>query len=84
MGCLCSKDQRIEKARKESNKRINKQLQEDEHNKQITCPRQLLLLGADESGQRTIVNQMRCLHAERTAEEKMHYIQNNSKKASGM
>uniref|UniRef100_A0A8C7J9L7 Uncharacterized protein n=1 Tax=Oncorhynchus kisutch TaxID=8019 RepID=A0A8C7J9L7_ONCKI len=58
MGCLCSKDQRIEKARKESNKRINKQLQEDKHNNQMTCPRQLLLLGADESGQRTIVNQM--------------------------
>ncbi|XP_055732373.1 guanine nucleotide-binding protein G(s) subunit alpha-like [Salvelinus fontinalis] len=84
MGCLCSKDQRIEKARKESNKRINKQLQEDKHNNQITCPRQLLLLGADESGQRTIVNQMRCLHVERTAQEKIHYIQNNSKKASGV
>uniref|UniRef100_A0A4W5QZB5 GNAS complex locus n=1 Tax=Hucho hucho TaxID=62062 RepID=A0A4W5QZB5_9TELE len=68
MGCLFSKDQRIEKARKESNKMINKQLQEDKHNNLITCPRQLLLLGADESGQSTIVNQMRCLHVERTAE----------------
>ncbi|XP_041759854.1 guanine nucleotide-binding protein G(s) subunit alpha-like [Coregonus clupeaformis] len=83
MGCLCSKDQRIEKAPKESNKRIDKQLQEDKHNNQITCQRQLLMLGAAESGKSTIVNQMRYLHVELTAEEKMHFIQNNSKKASG-
>uniref|UniRef100_A0A673ZXT6 GNAS complex locus n=1 Tax=Salmo trutta TaxID=8032 RepID=A0A673ZXT6_SALTR len=84
MGCLCSKDQCIQKARREANKRNDKQLREDKHNNQITCQRQLLPLGAGESGKSTIVNQMQYLHVELSAEEKMHSIQNNSKKASGM
>uniref|UniRef100_A0A096M4Z1 Guanine nucleotide-binding protein G(s) subunit alpha n=1 Tax=Poecilia formosa TaxID=48698 RepID=A0A096M4Z1_POEFO len=64
MGCLGNsktEDQRNEeKAQREANKKIEKQLQKD---KQIyRATHRLLLLGAGESGKSTIVKQMRILH----------------------
>uniref|UniRef100_A0A672GNX4 Guanine nucleotide-binding protein G(s) subunit alpha n=1 Tax=Salarias fasciatus TaxID=181472 RepID=A0A672GNX4_SALFA len=64
MGCLGNsktEDQRNEeKAQRETNKKIEKQLQKD---KQIyRATHRLLLLGAGESGKSTIVKQMRILH----------------------
>uniref|UniRef100_H2TKG9 Guanine nucleotide-binding protein G(s) subunit alpha n=1 Tax=Takifugu rubripes TaxID=31033 RepID=H2TKG9_TAKRU len=64
MGCLGNsktEDQRNEeKAQREANKKIERQLQKD---KQIyRATHRLLLLGAGESGKSTIVKQMRILH----------------------
>ncbi|MGH0165467.1 UNVERIFIED_CONTAM: hypothetical protein FKN15_063622 [Acipenser sinensis] len=87
MGCLGNsktEDQRNEdKAQREANKKIEKQLQKD---KQIyRATHRLLLLGAGESGKSTIVKQMRILHVNGfNAEEKKQKIQdikNNIKEA---
>ncbi|XP_040059711.1 guanine nucleotide-binding protein G(s) subunit alpha isoform X1 [Gasterosteus aculeatus] len=87
MGCLGNsktEDQRNEeKAQREANKKIEKQLQKD---KQIyRATHRLLLLGAGESGKSTIVKQMRILHVNGfNAEEKkqkIHDIKNNIKEA---
>uniref|UniRef100_A0A672GJH6 Guanine nucleotide-binding protein G(s) subunit alpha n=1 Tax=Salarias fasciatus TaxID=181472 RepID=A0A672GJH6_SALFA len=87
MGCLGNsktEDQRNEeKAQRETNKKIEKQLQKD---KQIyRATHRLLLLGAGESGKSTIVKQMRILHVNGfNAEEKKQKIQdikNNIKEA---
>ncbi|KAK7884331.1 hypothetical protein WMY93_027454 [Mugilogobius chulae] len=87
MGCLGNsktEDQRNEeKAQREANKKIEKQLQKD---KQIyRATHRLLLLGAGESGKSTIVKQMRILHVNGfNAEEKKLKIQdikNNIKEA---
>ncbi|KAG8566901.1 hypothetical protein GDO81_013411 [Engystomops pustulosus] len=64
MGCLGNsktEDQRNEeKAQREANKKIDKQLQKDKQVYRAT--HRLLLLGAGESGKSTIVKQMRILH----------------------
>ncbi|KAJ3602598.1 hypothetical protein NHX12_030350 [Muraenolepis orangiensis] len=64
MGCLGNsktEDQRNEeKAQREANKKIDKQLQKDKQMYRAT--HRLLLLGAGESGKSTIVKQMRILH----------------------
>uniref|UniRef100_A0A3Q3WBG3 Guanine nucleotide-binding protein G(s) subunit alpha n=1 Tax=Mola mola TaxID=94237 RepID=A0A3Q3WBG3_MOLML len=87
MGCLGNsktEDQRNEeKAQREANKKIEKQLQKD---KQIyRATHRLLLLGAGESGKSTIVKQMRILHVNGfNAEEKkqkIRDIKNNIKEA---
>ncbi|XP_061745126.1 guanine nucleotide-binding protein G(s) subunit alpha isoform X1 [Nerophis ophidion] len=87
MGCLGNsktEDQRNEeKAQREANKKIEKQLQKD---KQIyRATHRLLLLGAGESGKSTIVKQMRILHVNGfNAEEKkqkINDIKNNIKEA---
>ncbi|XP_014822681.1 PREDICTED: guanine nucleotide-binding protein G(s) subunit alpha-like isoform X1 [Poecilia mexicana] len=87
MGCLGNsktEDQRNEeKAQREANKKIERQLQKD---KQIyRATHRLLLLGAGESGKSTIVKQMRILHVNGfNAEEKkqkIHDIKNNIKEA---
>ncbi|CDQ59538.1 unnamed protein product [Oncorhynchus mykiss] len=87
MGCLGNsktEDQHNEeKAQREANKKIEKQLQKD---KQIyRATHRLLLLGAGESGKSTIVKQMRILHVNGfNAEEKKQKIQdikNNIKEA---
>ncbi|KAJ8332695.1 hypothetical protein SKAU_G00424840 [Synaphobranchus kaupii] len=65
-----TEDQRNEeKAQREVNKKIEKQLQKD---KQVyQAPRRLLLLGAGESGKSTVVKQMKILHVNGfNAEEK--------------
>ncbi|XP_042179187.1 guanine nucleotide-binding protein G(s) subunit alpha-like isoform X2 [Oncorhynchus tshawytscha] len=70
-----------EKARREANKRIEKQLKKDKQ--QYYKSHMLLLLGDCDSGKSTIFNQMRLLDTELTAEEKlMQYMQH--KKASGI
>ncbi|XP_072237902.1 guanine nucleotide-binding protein G(s) subunit alpha isoform X1 [Leuresthes tenuis] len=87
MGCLGNsktEDQRNEeKAQREANKKIEKQLQRDKQLYRAT--HRLLLLGAGESGKSTIVKQMRILHVNGfNAEEKkqkIHYIKNNIKEA---
>ncbi|XP_041697195.2 guanine nucleotide-binding protein G(s) subunit alpha [Coregonus clupeaformis] len=61
-----------EKARREENKRIDKNLEKERRIYLRT--KRLLVLGADESGKRTIVNQMRYLHVKCTQEEKTHYM----------
>uniref|UniRef100_A0A8C4X8G1 Guanine nucleotide-binding protein G(s) subunit alpha n=1 Tax=Erpetoichthys calabaricus TaxID=27687 RepID=A0A8C4X8G1_ERPCA len=87
MGCLGNsktEDQRNEeKAQREANKKIEKQLQKDKQLYRAT--HRLLLLGAGESGKSTIVKQMRILHVNGfNAEEKKQKIQdikNNIKEA---
>ncbi|XP_044154612.1 guanine nucleotide-binding protein G(s) subunit alpha isoform X1 [Bufo gargarizans] len=87
MGCLGNsktEDQRNEeKAQREANKKIDKQLQKDKQVYRAT--HRLLLLGAGESGKSTIVKQMRILHVNGfNAEEKKIKIQdikNNIKEA---
>ncbi|CAB1329420.1 unnamed protein product [Coregonus sp. 'balchen'] len=87
MGCLGNsktEDQRNEeKAQREANKKIEKQLQKDKQLYRAT--HRLLLLGAGESGKSTIVKQMRILHVNGfNAEEKkqkIHDIKNNIKEA---
>ncbi|XP_035271627.1 guanine nucleotide-binding protein G(olf) subunit alpha isoform X2 [Anguilla anguilla] len=75
MGCLGNsktEDQRIdEKAQREANKKIEKQLQKERLAYKAT--HRLLLLGAGESGKSTIVKQMRILHVNgfNTEEKKM-------------
>uniref|UniRef100_A0A8C2ZID7 Guanine nucleotide-binding protein G(s) subunit alpha n=1 Tax=Cyclopterus lumpus TaxID=8103 RepID=A0A8C2ZID7_CYCLU len=87
MGCLGNsktEDQRNEeKAQREANKKIEKQLQKD---KQIyRATHRLLLLGAGESGKSTIVKQMRILHVNgfnaEEKQQKIHDIKNNIKEA---
>uniref|UniRef100_A0A671K2H9 Guanine nucleotide-binding protein G(s) subunit alpha n=1 Tax=Sinocyclocheilus anshuiensis TaxID=1608454 RepID=A0A671K2H9_9TELE len=95
MGCLGNsktEDQRNEeKAQREANKKIEKQLQKD---KQIyRATHRLLLLGAGESGKSTIVKQMRILHVNgfnadnqesmfyREKKQKIQDIKNNIKEA---
>lgn len=62
MGCLGGKSSgdEEEKIRRETNKKIEKQLQKDKQLYRAT--HRLLLLGAGESGKSTIVKQMRILH----------------------
>ncbi|XP_066443329.1 guanine nucleotide-binding protein G(s) subunit alpha isoform X2 [Eleutherodactylus coqui] len=87
MGCLGNsktEDQRNEeKAQREANKKIDKQLQKDKQVYRAT--HRLLLLGAGESGKSTIVKQMRILHVNGfNAEEKkikVQDIKNNIKEA---
>ncbi|KAM8966699.1 guanine nucleotide-binding protein G(olf) subunit alpha isoform 3-T3 [Pelodytes ibericus] len=78
MGCLGNsktEDQRIdEKAQREANKKIEKQLQKERLAYKAT--HRLLLLGAGESGKSTIVKQMRILHVNGfNSEEKKQKIQ---------
>ncbi|XP_041847570.1 guanine nucleotide-binding protein G(olf) subunit alpha isoform X2 [Melanotaenia boesemani] len=78
MGCLGNsktEDQRIdEKAQRETNKKIEKQLQKERQAYKAT--HRLLLLGAGESGKSTIVKQMRILHVNGfNAEEKKQKVQ---------
>ncbi|KAM8867520.1 guanine nucleotide-binding protein G(s) subunit alpha-like [Synchiropus picturatus] len=86
MGCFGnskSEDQLIEeKAQREANKKIEKQLQKDKRIYRAT--HRLLLLGAGESGKSTIAKQMRILHNGFNAEEKtqkIHDIKSNIKEA---
>nr|XP_032830678.1 guanine nucleotide-binding protein G(s) subunit alpha-like [Petromyzon marinus] len=65
MGCFDSKteDQRTdEKAQREANKKIERQLAREKQ--QYRATHRLLLLGAGESGKSTIVKQMRILHVD--------------------
>ncbi|CAB1318005.1 unnamed protein product, partial [Coregonus sp. 'balchen'] len=78
MGCLGNsktEDQRLdEKAQREANKKIERQLQKERQAYKAT--HRLLLLGAGESGKSTIVKQMRILHVNGfNAEEKKQKIQ---------
>lgn len=71
MGCFGSAgakgDAEEHKRRKEANKKINKQIQQDKQVYRAT--HRLLLLGAGESGKSTIVKQMRILHVDGFSEE---------------
>ncbi|KAK3863079.1 hypothetical protein Pcinc_031109 [Petrolisthes cinctipes] len=71
------------KKRKEANKKINKQIQQDKQVYRAT--HRLLLLGAGESGKSTIVKQMRILHVDGFSEEekreKIHAIRCNIRDA---
>ncbi|RZF42282.1 hypothetical protein LSTR_LSTR003900 [Laodelphax striatellus] len=72
MGCFGSSatskaDQEETKKGKETNKKINQQLQKDKQVYRAT--HRLLLLGAGESGKSTIVKQMRILHVNGFSEE---------------
>ncbi|KAG7222982.1 hypothetical protein INR49_029204 [Caranx melampygus] len=65
MGCLGGKteEERLdEKAKREANKKIERQLQKERQAYKAT--HRLLLLGAGESGKSTIVKQMRILHVD--------------------
>uniref|UniRef100_A0A3B3IGK2 GNAS complex locus n=1 Tax=Oryzias latipes TaxID=8090 RepID=A0A3B3IGK2_ORYLA len=65
MGCLGGQtdEERLdEKAKRETNKKIEKQLQKERQAYKAT--HRLLLLGAGESGKSTIVKQMRILHVD--------------------
>ncbi|XP_053716230.1 guanine nucleotide-binding protein G(olf) subunit alpha-like isoform X2 [Synchiropus splendidus] len=65
MGCLGGKteEERLdEKAKREANKKIERQLQRERQAYKAT--HRLLLLGAGESGKSTIVKQMRILHVD--------------------
>uniref|UniRef100_A0A667WZX0 GNAS complex locus n=1 Tax=Myripristis murdjan TaxID=586833 RepID=A0A667WZX0_9TELE len=77
MGCLGGKteEERLdEKAKREANKKIERQLQRERQAYKAT--HRLLLLGAGESGKSTIVKQMRILHVDGfNAEEKQQKIQ---------
>ncbi|XP_030253495.1 guanine nucleotide-binding protein G(olf) subunit alpha-like isoform X2 [Sparus aurata] len=77
MGCLGGKteEERLdEKAKREANKKIERQLQKERQAYKAT--HRLLLLGAGESGKSTIVKQMRILHVDGfNAEEKQQKIQ---------
>ncbi|XP_078739445.1 guanine nucleotide-binding protein G(s) subunit alpha-like [Lampetra fluviatilis] len=82
MGCLGhgkTEDQlNDEKAQREANKKIEKQLQKDKQLYRAT--HRLLLLGAGESGKSTIVKQMRILHVNGfNADEKKQKIQDIKK-----
>lgn len=71
MGCFGSAgakgDAEDNRRRKETNKRINKQIQQDKQVYRAT--HRLLLLGAGESGKSTIVKQMRILHVDGFSED---------------
>nr|CAD7414542.1 unnamed protein product [Timema cristinae] len=71
MGCFGNSDskagQEESKRIKETNKRINLQIQKDKQVYRAT--HRLLLLGAGESGKSTIVKQMRILHVNGFSEE---------------
>nr|XP_040023052.1 LOW QUALITY PROTEIN: guanine nucleotide-binding protein G(olf) subunit alpha-like [Gasterosteus aculeatus aculeatus] len=77
MGCLGGKteEERLdEKAKREANKKIERQLQKERQTYKAT--HRLLLLGAGESGKSTIVKQMRILHVDGfNAEEKQQKVQ---------
>lgn len=87
MGCFGSAgakgDAEEHKRRKETNKKINKQIQQDKQVYRAT--HRLLLLGAGESGKSTIVKQMRILHVDGFSEEekreKIHSIRCNVRDA---
>ncbi|KAG0711048.1 Guanine nucleotide-binding protein G(s) subunit alpha [Chionoecetes opilio] len=74
MGCFGSAgakgDADENKRRKEANKKINKQIQQDKQVYRAT--HRLLLLGAGESGKSTIVKQMRILHVDGFSEDARH------------
>ncbi|XP_042873729.1 guanine nucleotide-binding protein G(s) subunit alpha [Penaeus japonicus] len=71
MGCFGSAgakgDAEEHRRRKEANKKINKQIQQDKQVYRAT--HRLLLLGAGESGKSTIVKQMRILHVDGFSED---------------
>uniref|UniRef100_A0AAV2L815 Uncharacterized protein n=1 Tax=Knipowitschia caucasica TaxID=637954 RepID=A0AAV2L815_KNICA len=77
MGCLGgqTEEERLdEKAKREANKKIERQLQKERQAYKAT--HRLLLLGAGESGKSTIVKQMRILHVDGfNAEEKQQKVQ---------
>ncbi|KAJ0022616.1 hypothetical protein NQD34_014750 [Periophthalmus magnuspinnatus] len=77
MGCLGgqTEEERLdEKAKREANKKIERQLQKERQAYKAT--HRLLLLGAGESGKSTIVKQMRILHVDGfNAEEKQQKTQ---------
>ncbi|KAK5850332.1 hypothetical protein PBY51_014590 [Eleginops maclovinus] len=77
MGCIggqTEEEHLDEKAKREANKKIEKQLQRERQAYKAT--HRLLLLGAGESGKSTIVKQMRILHVNGfNAEEKQQKIQ---------
>ncbi|XP_062235910.1 guanine nucleotide-binding protein G(olf) subunit alpha-like [Platichthys flesus] len=86
MGCLGgqTEEERLdEKAKREANKKIERQLQKERQAYKAT--HRLLLLGAGESGKSTIVKQMRILHVDgfnpEEKQEKAQDIRKNVKDA---